>query len=92
MVADAPELGDNLDDWDKRFKQKTQDIHGLILISGSSHPKLEETFKTLKKIFSIDEADAIIEEVIQISGHVRPGDLHGHEQYVHKLAYLSYTS
>jgi hypothetical protein len=78
MLADVPNLGDNLDNWDAEFKQ---DIHGVILVTGSSHPKIDETLAKVKAIFKVGDAtNATVTEVTQLDGHVRPGDISGHEQ------------
>jgi hypothetical protein len=96
MVADADGpvdptnptkfLNDDLNEWEPEFKD--EEIHGVILITGSSHPTIQGTLTKVKKIFKVDEIGASIREVTKVEGHVRPGDVHGHEQY----AAASYTS
>lgn len=80
MRADAGSLGDTVDShsqpaqWDAEFKQ---DIHGVILITGNSHPQIDTALTDVKNILG-----ATIQIVHQIEGHTRPGDISGHEQYV----------
>jgi hypothetical protein len=77
MQADVDNLGDDLSKWDVRF---TKDIHGVILVAGNSHPKIDETLAKVKAIFKVGGETATIEEVITLAGHTRPGDNSGHEQ------------
>ena len=88
MLADAKDLGDPgtmtpsgdlIPDWFPAFKQ---DIHGVILISGDSHPTVEERLRDISKIFSVGAHNATIHEVTKIVGDVRPGDQKAHEQSV----------
>ncbi len=61
MLADVPNFGDNLDNWDHEFKQ---DIHGVILVTGSGHPKIDETLVKAKATFKVGDAtNATITEV-----------------------------
>ena len=71
-------LNDDLTKWESEFKEEV--IHGVILIAGSSHPKIQETLDNVKKIFKVGERGASIKQVTKVEGHVRPGDVHGHEQ------------
>ncbi|KAH7348734.1 peroxidase TAP [Rhexocercosporidium sp. MPI-PUGE-AT-0058] len=72
-------LNDDLTLWEPKFRDES--IHGVILITGSSHPKLKEALDKVKKIFKVGEEGASITEVIQLEGHVRPGDIAGHEHF-----------
>ena len=71
-------LNDDLSVWEPEFRDV--EIHGVILITGSSHPKLKDTLAKVKRIFKVGQKDASITEVTQVEGHVRRGDVHGHEQ------------
>lgn len=71
-------LNDDLSQWEPKFRDET--IHGVFLITGSSHPKLKEALEKVKKVFKVGEEGASITEVTQVEGHVRPGDINGHEQ------------
>jgi hypothetical protein len=77
MLKDAPSLGDDLTQWEHRF---THDIHGVILVTGSSHPVIDATLAKVKSIFHVGNHRASIVEVISVAGHTRPGDISGHEQ------------
>lgn len=87
MLADAQNLGDLgstsssafTPDWVPAFKQ---DIHGMILVSGDSHPSVAKKLREVERIFSVRTHRPIIHEVIRIVGDVRPGEEKGHEQYV----------
>ena len=59
-------------DWDEHF---LQDLHGVILISGDSHPTIDKKKAEVQLIFGNS-----IKEVITIRGDVRPGAESGHEQ------------
>ncbi|KAL2064067.1 hypothetical protein VTL71DRAFT_4561 [Oculimacula yallundae] len=72
-------LNDDLSQWEPEFRDET--IHGVIIITGSSHPKLKETLETVKGIFKADQEDGSIAEVTRVEGHVRPGDIAGHEHF-----------
>ncbi|KAG4442509.1 hypothetical protein IFR05_002009 [Cadophora sp. M221] len=72
-------LNDDLSQWEPKFRDES--IHGVILVTGSSHPKLKEALQKVKKIFKVGEEGASITEVIQVEGHVRPGDIAGHEHF-----------
>ena len=71
-------LNDDLSKWEPKFRD--EEIHGVILITGSSHPKLKDTLAKVNRIFKVGQKGASITEVTQVEGHVRPGDVHGHEQ------------
>lgn len=71
-------LNDDLTLWEPQFKEV---IHGVILITGSSHPKIQETLDKVTKIFKVGHVEASIQEVTKVEGHVRPGDVHGHEHF-----------
>jgi hypothetical protein len=85
MLADATLTSGGLGDldskghllWQRGFKQE---IHGVILVTGSSHPMIDGALKKVKKIFHVGHGDASIVEVIEVEGHTRPGDISGHEQ------------
>ncbi|KAG6810025.1 hypothetical protein H0H92_013639 [Tricholoma furcatifolium] len=64
-------------DWDPAF---LQDIHAVILISGESHPSVNEKFGEIKNIFGIGKTPSI-KEVTTIVGDVRPGKERGHEHF-----------
>jgi hypothetical protein len=95
MVADAKNLGDQgttdsagkfVPDWIDEFKQESQEIHGVILVTGDCHATVEEKLVEIKEIFLVeDEQNATIHEVISIVGDVRPGDFSAHEQFVSRL-------
>jgi hypothetical protein len=77
MLNDAPDLGDDVSLWEPSF---TQDIHGVILVTGSSHPVIDKTVAKVKSFFDVGGSSASITEVVSIDGHTRPGDISGHEQ------------
>ncbi|KAJ8129825.1 hypothetical protein O1611_g3805 [Lasiodiplodia mahajangana] len=77
MLSDAVDLGDDLADWDDKFKT---DIHGVIGVTANSKHVLARTFEKINKIFEVGCEDATIEEVTFLAGHVRPGPESGHEQ------------
>ena len=66
-------------DWLPAFKK---DIHGLILVTGDSHETVNAVMSDVKKIFSVGTPQAVIHEVLQLVGDVRPGKESGHEQFV----------
>ncbi|KAK0125976.1 hypothetical protein ONS95_007599 [Cadophora gregata] len=72
-------LNDDLSQWEPEFRD--EEIHGVILITGSSHPKLKETLSKVKSIFKVGRNGASITEVTHVEGHVRPGDVAGHEHF-----------
>ncbi|PVH81248.1 peroxidase TAP [Cadophora sp. DSE1049] len=72
-------LNDDLSVWEPDFRD--EEIHGVILITGSSHPKLKDTLAKVKRIFNVGQKGASITEVTQVEGHVRPGDVAGHEHF-----------
>ncbi|MCJ1403005.1 hypothetical protein MMC11_006227 [Xylographa trunciseda] len=84
MLADAVTLGDlgaaspSGPDWIPAFKQH---IHGMVLVSGDSHKTVAEQLAKVKDVFCVGSHDAVIHEVIQIVGHVRPGKEKGHEHF-----------
>lgn len=76
--APSKYLNDDLSKWEPEFRD--EEIHGVILITGSSHPKLKDALAKVKRIFKVGQKGASITEVIHVEGHVRPGDVAGHEQ------------
>ncbi|CZT53304.1 related to Peroxidase 2 [Rhynchosporium secalis] len=72
-------LNDDLSQWEPKFRDET--IHGVIIVTGSSHPKLQKTLEKVKKVFKVGTKVASITEVTQVEGHVRPGDIAGHEHF-----------
>ncbi|KAI0100528.1 Dyp-type peroxidase [Nemania sp. FL0031] len=78
MQSDAVALGDDLADWDEKFKTE---IHGVIGVTANSRHVQDRTFDKIKKIFEVDCKDATIEEVTFLAGHVRPGAESGHEHF-----------
>jgi hypothetical protein len=96
--ADAINLGDKgtgtdetnfVPKWDPAL---LQDIHGVILVSGDSHLTVDNMLRQIKGIFGVGSPQASIKEVKSVVGDVRPGRLHGHEQYVPgSLQTYSYT-
>jgi hypothetical protein len=84
MLKDAPALGDQVDpNWIPEF---TQEIHGLIMITGDCHATVEARLADIKKIFLVGEESATIHEVLSLVGDVRPGRAAGHEQFVSRLS------
>lgn len=88
MLAGAENLGDPgtksstgvfTPDWIPAFKQT---IHGVILVSGDSHETVAKQLEEIEDIFFFHTHEALIHEVIRISGDVRPGKEKGHEQCV----------
>ncbi len=79
MLADATALGDDVTQWDTAFKT---DIHGVILVTGNSSAKINATLDDIKAIFGVGTPKASIKEVLTLTGHTRPGEESGHEQYV----------
>jgi len=77
QLEDAEGLGDNLDFWKDPF---LDEIHGVILVTGSSSPLIEKTLAEVLEIFHVGRDGTTIEPVYQVSGHTRPGDEDGHEQ------------
>ncbi|KAI1130817.1 hypothetical protein F5Y10DRAFT_262761 [Nemania abortiva] len=78
MVKDATDLGDDLAEWDDKFKTE---IHGVIAVTANSEHVLESTFHKINRIFQVDCENATIEEVTLLAGHVRPGAESGHEHF-----------
>ena len=77
MRAGAAELGDNVNqDWIPAFKNR--EVDGVILVTGDSATTVNTSLAHVHKIFSIDT----LEEIITLTGNVRPGAEQGHEQYV----------
>lgn len=91
MLADAKDLGDQgstssgafTPDWIPAFKQ---DIHGMLLISGDSHPSVDKRLREIERIFAVRTHNPIIHEVTRIVGDVRPGEEKGHEQCVSRFS------
>ncbi len=79
MLADAAALGDDVATWDPAFKK---DIHAVILVTGNSSAKVSATLNDIKTLFGVGTPKASITEVLTRTGHTRPGDESGHEQYV----------
>lgn len=88
MLAGAQNLGDRgiitsqnkfSPSWDPAFKQE---IHGVILFTGDSHETIHANLKQVKKIFLVGQSDAIIYQILSLTGDVRPGSEKGHEQFV----------
>ncbi|KAH9941342.1 peroxidase TAP [Amylocystis lapponica] len=86
QLADAANLGDQgtttngvfSPNWIPAFKNL---VHGVILVSGDSHPTVEETLCTVEAILGVGRIDATIHEVLRIVGDVRPGAQKGHEHF-----------
>lgn len=57
-----------------------QNIHGIILVSGDSHPSVNKALAQAKQTFGVGTPKASIKEMTSISGDVRPGEESGHEQ------------
>jgi len=70
-------LGDDLDKWKDAFMEE---IHGVILVTGSSYQQLQAKLAEVLKIFKVGKPGTSIEPVYQVEGHVRPGDQSAHEQ------------
>jgi hypothetical protein len=88
MLATAQTLGDRgvttsenkfSPSWDPAFKQE---IHGVILITGDRRETVQAILKAIKKLFLVGEFNAIIYQILSLTGDVRPGSEKGHEQYV----------
>ena len=77
MVEDAPNLRDDLDKYKDAFMEE---IHGVILVTASSHSLLQSKLAELLQIFNVGKPGTSIEPVYQVEGHVRPGDVSAHEQ------------
>lgn len=91
MLAGAQALGDQgatsstgvfSPDWDPAFKN---DIHGLIQVTGECHATVGEKLAEIKKLFRVGGYDALIYQVFQVVGDVRPGKEKAHEQLVYLL-------
>lgn len=74
MQSDVAELGDDINDWIPEFKG--QQIDGVVLVSGDSVGTVENSIAKVHRIFTIDT----LEEIITLTGNVRPGNEKGHEQ------------
>ncbi|KAJ8108503.1 dyp-type peroxidase [Nemania bipapillata] len=74
----SPGLGDDLTDWDAKFKT---DIHGVIAVCANSKLVLQVTLEKIKGIFQVGRKGATLEEVILLAGHTRPGAEDGHEHF-----------
>jgi len=72
-LGDPTQSGGKIPDWDEHF---LQDLHGVILISGDSHPTILKKKAEVELIFGNS-----IKEVIAITGDVRPGAESGHEHF-----------
>ena len=79
MLAGAANLGDNVNqDWMAEFKNR--EVDGVVLVTGDSAATVDRMLAVVHDIFSIDA----LEEIITLTGNVRPGTQQGHEQYVSK--------
>jgi Dyp-type peroxidase family len=87
MLATAQRLGDRgvttsenkfSPSWDPAFKQE---IHGVILITGDRHETVQATLEPIKKLFLVGEFNAIIYQILSLTGDVRPGSEKGHEHF-----------
>jgi hypothetical protein len=77
QFADAENLADTVDNWDPEFKAG---LHGVISVTGSSHPLIDAKLAQVKAIFGVGTPAATITEAKTMTGHVRPGGESGHEQ------------
>ncbi|KAJ2930780.1 dyp-type peroxidase, partial [Candolleomyces eurysporus] len=83
---DAQDLGDKgtgdgdsfVPDWDDGFKQ---DIHGVFIVSGDSHPTVDKKIQDIEKLFKIGTNAASYKKIVSIRGDVRPGDQSAHEHF-----------
>ncbi|KAJ9618693.1 hypothetical protein H2203_008897 [Taxawa tesnikishii (nom. ined.)] len=78
MLADVDNLGDDLADWDKHFKEE---IHVMILVAANSEQVLDQEIDKVKRIFHGGQKDAGLVKVTQLAGHTRPGKEDGHEHF-----------
>ncbi|KAI0636146.1 peroxidase TAP [Trametes polyzona] len=86
QLADAQDLGDQgqtvngkfVPNWIPAFKGV---IHGVILISGDSDLTIAATRLVVEGIFNFGLHNALLHEVITITGTVRPGAEKGHEHF-----------
>ncbi len=85
MFSDAANLGDTVADWKPEFTKGI--IDGLIFVGGDSPATIG-----LQIGKALDILGVAIKTVTSASGHVRPKDQDGHEQYVRWLyIYLAGT-
>lgn len=84
MLSDARALGDRFKNkspaWDPEFKKE---IDGVILVTGQTIAAIEQQLHNVKSIFL--GGTPSIQEIVTLSGKVRPGKEKGHEQYVHGM-------
>lgn len=86
MLADAQNLGDPpkstsgpfAPNWDPAF---TQDIHGVITVTGDCHATVDGKFAQVNNLFSFGKPNATIHLVKKTVGDVRPGKESGHEHF-----------
>ncbi|CAA7264490.1 unnamed protein product [Cyclocybe aegerita] len=64
-------------DWEEPFKQE---IHGVFIIAGESHPTVDKKIQHIEQIFGLGNASSI-KKLIAIRGDVRPGALSAHEHF-----------
>ena len=72
MLADIPNINDNINDWLAQFKTP---IDGAILVAGNSHDSIDQGLDQINTILG-----QTIKEVFTIRGDARPGAESGHEQ------------
>ena len=74
QLADAPNLGDNVDgDWDTAFKGSG--IHGVLLIASDLQGNVDGMLANVLSLFR-----SSISEVTRLQGAARPGSKAGHER------------
>jgi len=73
--ADAPELKDNLDDWEAPWST-SEGIHGVFLIGSDEQRHVDDLLKTLLNAFG-----SSVSEITRIQGVSRPGPQAGHEHF-----------
>ena len=74
QLADAPNLGDNVDgDWDAAFKGSG--IHGVLLIASDEQGNVRGMLRHVLSLFRRS-----ISEVTRLQGTARPGSQAGHER------------
>lgn len=72
--VDAPDLKDNLDDWEAPWST-SEGIHGVFLIGSDEQRHVDDLLKTLLNAFG-----SSVTEITRIQGVSRPGPQAGHER------------
>ncbi|KAG8627309.1 hypothetical protein KVT40_004792 [Elsinoe batatas] len=87
MLSDAQALGDKgttvdgkyTPAWDSGFV--SQDIDGVILVTGDCQTTVDEATNNVKQVFGAGQPNASITEAFSIVGVVRPDAEQGHEHF-----------